>query len=51
MKIRNIFKKIRWLWIKFWGKNYRVIKDEKVIKEILFYKHRIYVIKDYYDII
>ena len=40
-------KKIKWLWIKFWGNNYRIIKDGNVIQEVLFYHHKIYILKDY----
>ena len=40
-------KKIKWIWIKFWGNRYRVIKNDELLKEIVIYDHRIYIIKDY----
>ena len=27
-------KKIKWIWIKFWGNRYRVIKNDELLKEI-----------------
>jgi hypothetical protein len=40
-------KKLKWIWINFWGKRFWIIKDEKTIQEILFYHHKIYILKDY----
>ena len=42
----KIIKKTKWLWINFWGKKYRIIKNGKAVKEILIYRHKIYVLKD-----
>ena len=39
-------KKIKWIWIKFWGSRYRVIKNDK---EIIIYHHKIFIIKDYME--
>ena len=37
-------KKLKRLWINFWGNRYRVFEDDKVIKEILIYHRRIYIL-------
>ena len=37
-------KKIRKLWISFWGNRYRVFEDDKLINEILIYHKRIYIL-------
>lgn len=33
-------------WKKFWGKRYRIYKNNKEVKEILIYKHQIYILKN-----
>lgn len=39
----KVLKKINWFWKNFWGKRYRVIKNNKVEEELLVYGHKIYV--------
>lgn len=34
------------LWKKFWGKTYRIYKNNKMVCEILIYHHKIYIIKE-----
>lgn len=35
--------KLKWLWVKFWGKKYDIIKTRELKEnEILIYKHKIY---------
>lgn len=42
--MKKILKKIRKLWISFWGNRYRVFEDDKLINEILIYHKRIYIL-------
>ena len=46
MTCTNFFQKLSWFHKNFWGNRYRIIKDNKVIKEILIYHKKIYVLKD-----
>lgn len=37
-------KKLLWLWKRFWGREYRIIYTDKLIKNrVLVYGHKIYV--------
>lgn len=31
------------LWQRFWGKKYRIYKNEEIVCEILVYHHKIYI--------
>lgn len=42
----NFLKRLSWFHKNFWGNRYRIFKNDKVIKEILVYKKRIYIIKE-----
>ena len=44
--MKQVLKKISWSWKKFWGYRYRVIKDDKVIQELLIYHRKIYILKN-----
>jgi hypothetical protein len=35
--------KFKKFWINFWGKRYRVYENNVLIKEVIFYHHKIYV--------
>jgi len=38
-------KKLKNLWIRFWGTWYKIIKDDKTVAEILVYRHRVYIME------
>lgn len=46
----KIFKRVCWTWKRFWGYRYRIIEDEKVIREILIYHRKIYILKSKEDL-
>ena len=39
-------KKIKWILIKLFGKRYFIYKDKEIIKTILMYGHRIYILNE-----
>jgi len=44
--MRKKLRRIKWGWIKFFGKRYFIFKNKKEIKEILIYGHRIYILNE-----
>lgn len=37
-------KKLKWLWVRFWGKKYYIVYTDMLKKnEIIVFKHKIYV--------
>ena len=43
----NLIKKLSWLWKLFWGRRYIVTPVKEGLKEdeVLFYKHKVYVLE------
>lgn len=44
--MRKKLRRIKWGWIKLFGKRYFIFKNKKEIKEILIYGHRIYILNE-----
>lgn len=40
-------KKLKKLWINFWGHRYRVYRKDELVKEILIYHRKIYEMEDF----
>lgn len=46
MTCTKFINKVSWLHKNFWGNRYKIIKDNKVIKEMLVYHKKIYILKE-----
>ena len=44
MSILFLWKKIRWKWISFWGRHFRIVETDNIKNdnEIIIYHHKIY---------